>query len=285
MDYVTSQRLARYYDLYQNIDVTFTKEVINAIDLIPQQVYIKTRDGQWPCVINSASLVGAKVIAGIKSGLYAKINQGNNSVSLRFAFLSQEKKEALTFFVSAKVLGMNQYADSPDLILISIQYTQRAPDDLIERLGSLLEANVNFAKRKEERITINTESMQKLGIIRKECILFVQETPYRCILRDVSFSGAKILMAGDSSFLLNQPSILKIDFDDSRAAIKLLGKIVRAEEIESGKNIVALSIAYEEKTVPMLYKMHINTYLTQQRRIQIQRTPNEDDSQKSETDN
>ena len=129
MGYATSQQLARYYELYQNIDVTFSKEVIKATGLIPQQVFIKAMGGQWPCVINSASLSGAKIISGIKSGFYEKIQQGNTSVSLRFSFLEPEKNEALSFFVTAKITGFTQYAGSPDLVLIAISYKESVSID------------------------------------------------------------------------------------------------------------------------------------------------------------
>lgn len=283
MGYATSQQLTRYYDLYHTIDVTFTKEVIAATGLIPQQVHIKALGGQWPCVINSSSFLGAKVIAGIKSGIYEKIQQGTTSVSLRFSFLNQDKNEPMSFFVSAKVLGVNQYAGSPDLVLISISYTQRPPDDLIEILGSLLEANVNSTKRKEERITINPDSMRKLGIMQKETVIFIQGIPRRCILRDVSFSGAKVIMVGIAQFLKDKEIVLRIDIDDPRAALGLKGVIVRTENVESRKELVALAIQYHETEIPMSYKMHINNFLTQQRKVQVRDEP-EDAKQDTKQD-
>lgn len=267
MGYATSQQLARYYELYQNIDVTFSKEVIKATALIPQEVFIKALGSQWPCVINSSSLTGAKIIAGMKSGIYEKIQQGTTSVSLRFSFLDQDKNEPKSFFISSKVLGVNQYGGSPDLILISLSYTQRAPDDLIEILGSLLEANINSAKRKEERILITPDSMRKLGIIQKETIVFIQGIPRRCILRDLSFSGAKVIMVGIATFLQNKEIVLRVDINEPRIAIGLKGVIVRTENVENRKDLVALAIQYHEKEVPMSYKIHINNYLGQQRKL------------------
>lgn len=267
MGYATSQQLARYYELYQNIDVTFSKEVIKATALIPQEVFIKALGSQWPCVINSSSLTGAKIIAGMKSGIYEKIQQGTTSVSLRFSFLDQDKNEPKSFFISSKVLGVNQYGGSPDLILISLSYTQRAPDDLIEILGSLLEANINSAKRKEDRILITPDSMRKLGIIQKETIVFIQGIPRRCILRDLSFSGAKVIMVGIATFLQNKEIVLRVDINEPRIAIGLKGVIVRTENVENRKDLVALAIQYHEKEVPMSYKIHINNYLGQQRKL------------------
>lgn len=266
MGYATSQQLARYHQLYQNIEVTFSKEVIRTTGLIPQQVFLKSLGGQWPCVINSTSLVGAKIIAGIKSGVYEKIQQGVASVSLRFSFLNMEKNEPFSFFVASKVTGMTQYAGSPDLILINLAFTQRAPDDLIERLGTLLEANVNSTKRREERILITPDSLRKLGIAQKETIVFIQGIPRRCILRDVSFSGAKVIMVGIAAFLDQKEVVLRIDFEDPRNAVGIKGKIVRTEDVEGRRDLVALAIRYEEGEVPMAYKMHINTFISQLRK-------------------
>lgn len=266
MGYATSQQLARYYELYQNIDVTFSKEVIKTTGLIPQQIYIKALGGQWPCVINSTSLVGAKIIAGIKSGIYEKIQQGTVSVSLRFAFMEQDKTEPLSFFVAAKVIGMNQYAGSPELVIISLGFTQRAPDDLIEKLGSLLEANINSTKRREERILLTPDAMRKLGIVQKETIVFIQGIPRRCILRDLSFSGAKVIMVGIAQFLIDKEVVLRIDIDEPRIAIGVKGVIRRTEDVENRKDLVALAIQYHENEVPMAYKLHINNYIKQLRK-------------------
>ena len=51
---------------------------------------------------------------------------------------------------------------------VSLEFTQRPPDDLIQILGSLLEANSNAQRRKDERIVITPESMKKLGLDSRE---------------------------------------------------------------------------------------------------------------------
>jgi hypothetical protein len=269
MGYATSQQLARYYELYQNIDVTFSKEVIKATGLIPQQVYVKALGGQWPCVLNSASLSGAKIIAGIKSGFYEKIQQGNTSVSLRLSFQDPEKSEPMSFFVTSKITGFTQYAGSPDLIIINIAFTQRPPDDLIEKLGALLEANINSTKRREERIVMTPDAMRKLGILQKETVIFIQGIPRRCIIRDLSFSGSKVIMVGIAPFLINKEVVLRIDIAEPRLALGVKGTIVRTEDVEGRKDLVALAIKYHEAEIPMGYKMQINAYLSQMRKTAL----------------
>lgn len=66
MGIVTSQQLTRYYELYRDTEVIFSKEVIKTLHMDPRQVYVKCTDSQWPCIINSTSFLGAKIIIGSK---------------------------------------------------------------------------------------------------------------------------------------------------------------------------------------------------------------------------
>jgi hypothetical protein len=124
---------------------------------------------------------------------------------------------------------------------------------------------MNSTKRREERILLTPEALRKLQIISKETAIFIQGVPRRCILRDISFSGAKIIMIGVAKFLMDKTAALRIDFEDPREAILLKGRIVRSEDVEGRKDLVALALHYEETQVPMNYKMRINDFLSQVR--------------------
>ncbi len=267
MSITTSQQITKYYELYQNIDVTFTKEVIHATGLLPQQVFLKCMGEQWPCVLYSTSFVGAKVIASVKPALFDKIRRANNLVSIRFAFRDTGKGDPITFFIAGKVTGFSPYNQGAgDLQFLTFQFTQRPPDPLIEVLGHLLEANVNSTKRREERILITQDSLRKLAILSKETYLFIQGVPRKCILRDISFSGAKVIIVGIAKFLVQKDCILRMDMDEPRESYNLKGKIVRSEDVEGRKDLAAVAINYEANAVPMIYKMHINDYFAQTRK-------------------
>jgi hypothetical protein len=261
MGVITSQKIAAYYERFKSIEVTLTKEIIQVTGLITQQVHLKCMSDFWPCALYSTSFEGAKIVANVKSGLMGKLRLANNSVSLRFCFKSFEKGNPLTFFVSARVLGSVAYKNSNDVSLLTLQFTQRPPDDLIEIMGRVLDANVNSAKRRDERILITPETQRKLRILNKESTTFVQGVPRRCILRDLSFSGAKLIMMGVAKFLLEREGALRIDFDDPRDSFLLRGKFIRAENVEGKKELIALAIEFEDNLIPMGYKMRINEYL------------------------
>jgi len=261
MGILTTQKVATYYERYKNIDVTFTKDMIQTTGLITEQVHLKCGSDFWPCVFFATSFQGSKIVANTKSGLMGKLQQANNLVNLRLCFKNPETENPLTFFVAGRVMGSVPYKNSNEISMLTIQFTQRPPDDLIEIIGRILDANVNSAKRKDERITITAETQRKIKLFAKETAAFVQGVPRRCILRDMSFSGAKVIMMGVAKFLVNKDTALRFDFDDPRETFLVKGRFIRSENVEGKKEMIALATEFDEAAVPMGYKIRINEYL------------------------
>ncbi|MDR2136083.1 MAG: PilZ domain-containing protein [Treponema sp.] len=261
MGVLTSQKIAALYERYREIEVIYTKEIIQVTGLQSKQIYLKCVSDVWPCVIYSSSFQGAKIAVNIKSGLIPKLQQANNMVSLRFCFKDPFQGGQVTFFVSARSMGYSPHKGSEDVGLFTIQFTQRPSDDLIEIMGRLLDANVNSTRRKGERVLITAETLRKLGLRSSECAVFIQGVPRRCILRDISFGGARIIIQGVVKFLLDREAALRIDFDDPRESFLVNGKFTQAETVAFRKDMVVLNLAFNEGQIPMGYKVRVNEYL------------------------
>ena len=262
MGVLTAQKVASLYERFKGIDVTFTKDMIQVTGLMTEQVHIKCGSDYWPCVLYATSFQGAKVIANIKSGLMNKIQHANNTASLRLCFKTSEKGNPVTFFVASRVMGSAPFKDSEDVVMLTFQFTQRPPDDLIEIVGRVLDANVNSAKRKDERIVLGNESQRRLKLASKETAAFIQAVPRRCILRELSFSNAKLIMLGVAKFLVDKEAALRLDFEDPRESFLVKGKFVRSENVEGKKDMVAVAMVFEEALIPMGYKIRINEFLS-----------------------
>ncbi|MDR2952783.1 MAG: pilus assembly protein PilZ [Treponema sp.] len=273
MGILNTQKVEAYYDTFKGIDITFTKDMIQVTGLITEQVHLKCGSDFWPCVFFSTSFQGAKIVANIKSGLIDKLQKANNSVSLRFCFKSPETGNPITFFVAGRVLGVAPYKNSEDVSLLSVQFTQRPPDDLIEIFGRIFDANVNSSKRKDDRILITTDTQRKLKLLSKETVAFIQGVPRRCILREVAFFNAKVIMLGVAKFLIDKEISLRFDFDDPRDSFLVKGKFVHSEAVEGKQEMVALSMIYDEASIPMGYKIRINEYLNTIRIMNVEREP------------
>lgn len=262
MAVTTSQQIARYYEQFQDTDVTFTKEVIRALMLNTKQVFIKTLGYQWPCIIYSSSMRNAKIITTMNKALRESLQKSKNTISLRFSFIQREKTDPLAFFVSARIMGMAPYGDpGKGLNFVNVSFTQRPPDDLIERLGNILEANVASQRRREERIIITPDSSKKLGLASKGAQVVVDNVPRKALLRDVSFGGAKVIMPGVPQFVVNKPAMVSFSFEEPSETLSVAGKVVRFEQVEGRTDIAAYAIQYEESSVPMAYKMRLSQYL------------------------
>ena len=118
-------------------------------------------------------------------------------------------------------------------------------------------------------VVINEDSKRKLNLNKEEAIIVVQNVPRHCIVRDLSFSGAKVILLGLSQFLKNKPAALRLEFSEPSETIQLNGVIVAAELIQGRKDIVACSMSFSEKMVPLSYKLHVNNFLTAVRKTQL----------------
>lgn len=258
----TSQQIARYYQQYSDVDVTFTKDVIKATLLNPKQVYLKCTGYQWPIVVYSASMTGAKVIANMKTSLSEAIKKSNNMVSLRLSFLQRDKADPLSFFVGAKIAGYTPYGqEKPELYFLTLTYTQRPPDDLIEILGRLIDANTSSARRKEERIPVTADSARAMGLNHKDAMVYIDGVPRRCIVRDVSFGGAKVVILGLAKFLVNKQANLRLTLTETDEEVDVPATVVRFEAVEGRSDIAALALQFDTETIPMKYKLMISGFL------------------------
>lgn len=262
MPVTTSQQITRYFEQFSQAEITFTREVVQTIMLNTRHVYVKCLGSQWPCVIYAASMTTARIIANLKSGLNECIRESNGLVQLRFSFAQSDKQDPITFFVPAKVSQTNPYGEqNKDLFFANLEFTQRPPDDLIQIIGQLLEANVNAKRRKEDRIPLSAHSVSQLSLEPGECGVTVDGVPRKMILRDLSFSGCKAVLMGVPKMLVNKSATVRLVFDDPEQTFEIPGAIVRFDPVEGRNDIAAFGIQFDEEKVPMGYKMRINAAL------------------------
>jgi hypothetical protein len=267
MGLVTSQQLAQYYELYKDREITFNRQIIEVLRLLPKEVFLKTRGDQLSCIIYSCSMSAAKIVASLRTQSLQRIRLAGNSVSLRFAFRRSDKPEPLFFYVPGKVTNYSFYnAEKPDLYFLSIEYSTKPPDDLIEMLGQVFDTSTNFKRRKDERIELNPANIKLIGIDGKEATLVIENQVRKCIIRDLSFSGTKVLLFGARSEDVNKTAVLQ--FSVMKQEMLIPGTIVRFEEVVGRDDIGAYGIRFLEDKTPMGYKILINNTLRASRHTQ-----------------
>lgn len=270
MSVATSHHISRYYDYYRDKEIVFTKANLKSLRIDPRQIYLKSNGGQWPCIINSSSLQQAKVIVGTASGVYTTVQKNRTApISIRYCFFDQNN-EPIQFSVNCSVLDIKPFQNSNELAMVTLGFTQRPPDDLILRIGEFIEVNENFQNRKEERIAINENSLRLLNIPKEESYIFIAGVPRKCILKDISFGGAKAMLVGIPKFLENKAVDLRLFFMDTNEKISLQGIIKQSDFLPGRKDISIVHIEFIPDEIPMTYKFHINSYITSYQKQLIQ---------------
>lgn len=262
----TNQQINEYYNKYRENEIIFSKDIMRFLRLDPRQIYVKCAGSQWPCIINSTSFQQAKIIIGTNGGAFHQITKKDAPpVNLRFCFIESDN-QPLIFFVTCRVTDVTPYMNSKELAILTLSFTQRPPDDLIYKIGSLIDANQGFIYRKEERIVLNEDTKRLLGINKKESIVYIQSVPRRCILWNLSFTGSKIVVLGVSKFLENKDCIIRLLFSDPTEIIDVKGTIVSVKTVEGRQDLVEAGIKFDENQVPLAYKMRINDFLSNRRK-------------------
>ena len=262
MALLTSQRINDLYNQYKNIDITFTKNVVKALKLISNEIYLKCLGHQWRCVVYSCSMSGVKIVMNLDNNLMEIFRKANNAASIRLCFLEPDKLVPVSFFIASKITGFTPYTQGDSqLHFINMKFNNQPPEDLISVLGLLVEANVNAKKRAEERIVLTDESVKFLGLASKSSVLNVEGIPRACILRDLSFAGAKVIVSGIGKFLVNKPAVLKLELEDLPLFL-IPGTILRYDSVEGRKDLSTLGFKYNEDAVPIEYKLRINDFFS-----------------------
>ncbi len=258
----TRQHIIKLFNTYKENIIAFNNHVIEATGLIATKIFLKVSNTKVPCILYSTSMTSAKVIANLSPELFEKIRIAGNTVYLRFSFKRSDRSDSLKFFVSSKVTGFNPYSkNNPQTNFVTLVYSQTPPDDLIKILGNLLTAKANAAQRKEERIAINDENLKKLGFIDRNAILLIQDVPRKCILRNISFSGVKVLIIGLGKFLINKEAVLRLNIENTSKPVDIKGKILRSEEVKGRKDITAIAMKFDEN-MPLTLTQCINNFFS-----------------------
>ena len=255
---LTSQHLSQLYDTYRETEITFNAQVIIESGLSTGDVHLKIGDKHVPCVLYACSMKGARVIAEVSQPLTEALSHVNSVTSLRLGFVQPGSHAPVTFFVGCRVESLSEYhPQKPQVRFITLHFTQRPSDELIGVLGSLLEIKSNALRRRDERIVVTPEVMRKIGLESKESCVAIAGAPRRCILRDLSFGGAKILLNAVVTPQSEKKVLLKLARCELKDETVLDGSIVRVEDVQGHDDLVALSIQFSSEP-PLSYRQKIN---------------------------
>ncbi|OQB68647.1 MAG: PilZ domain protein [Spirochaetes bacterium ADurb.Bin133] len=261
---LSTQKLNQYYDDYRKTEIAFNKSIIKALGLETRNIFLKIKGDPWPCVLYSCSMAQAKIIINLDTLGFEEIKRAKNFVNLRLAFFPSDAKSSIYFFVPSVVKGYSVFnIKSTERLsfLMTIEFTQKPPDDLIEILGKVIESNENFKKRQSLRINLDGKVVTDIGLSTNKIIAEIDNIKRACILKNISANGVMVIMSCIPKFIMKKKCYINILIQDSSEPLVIEGTVVRYEEVTDRKDIYGIGVEFVPEKVPFEYKDLINKYI------------------------
>jgi len=259
---LTAHHLARLFEEFSGTEVTFNSQVILESGLVTSDVRLTVGSRHLPCVLYACSMKGARVVVEISKDFSDLLARSSSMTTLHLGFRQSDEKSPVSFIVPCRVENLSAYnAQKPQLSFATLEFTQNPPDALVNILGSLLEVKTNALRRRDQRIVLTPENMKKIGLDSRESCVSIDGAPLRCLIRDLSFGGAKVLLSMLGIPRGPRKALLKLHRCEVQDDTLLDGSIVRVEDVEGHQDLVALSIRYSTDP-PISYKQKINSIFT-----------------------
>jgi hypothetical protein len=262
MGILPRSKLNDYYEQFKAIDVVFSKEIIGITGLVTKMVNLKCFSDFFPCVIYSTTFEYARVVANRKSGILEKLETSNNVLSLRYCFKLPSSGEQVAFLVPARVLKSESYNGSPEMSIFTLQFSQRPPDDLIEIMGRILEANYFYSKYKMNLFPVSPELLRKTRLANKDMAIVQSEGQNcACVIRQLGFGAAHLVAKGVPQSILDKTLTLRFDFEEPQESVAVEGICAQFEYASNQLDMAVMVIAFGG-AVPMTYKVRLSDYVT-----------------------
>lgn len=264
MSELSAQKLNEFYDKYKAQELAFNKSIIQALGVDTSKVCMKIKGEPWPCVLYSCSMTSAKIIVNMDQDGFERIRLANNYVNLRLSFSPKYGREPIMFFVSAMVRDyktFNLNDKSSNAFLMTLDFTTKPSEDLIEILGRVFEMNENFEKRKSLRVDVDEKVISIIGLATTKAILEIEGAKRQCLLKNLSATGVLAVMACNPDEVVKKHIRLYIVESGTLRAITIEGTIMRTAEVRGNAKIYGVGIMFDADKIPYEYKNMLNGYI------------------------
>ncbi len=245
--------------------MAFTKQVVQTLGLQPKQIYFKYNSEYYPCVIFESSLCEAKIFINIDESTLDMLTSLKTRCFLRFYFIDLSTNIPVAFLAACNVTEYSAYnSTKSEVFLVNVVYINRPPDDLIYRIGSLIETKQYFNLRKEERYKIDDYAIKKMGLGSNFSLVKHDDKLIKMCLRDISLSGCQFLITSNHPLEKGFFCDVNLNFPKYKRDFTIQGKVVRVEQLGESV-IIAVSVQFADSEIPLEYSTILNNFAKQRR--------------------
>ncbi len=246
--------LQNLYQEYLDTELTYTKEVASGLGLLPAESSLKWQGELFPCVVHSCTFRAAKVLVRLTGAQWKAMDLGSKITTLTLTFLQPKtgKKELFQFNGTLQALQQHGAPENELSILLAVVFSHRPPEGFLQAHGSYLNLKKEANQRREDRIPLNADARELLGLASLNTTVVVDHIERKCLLRELSYNGARVILTGVAPFLLDKPFTLAVPMA-GRDSLDIPGRILRAEAVDGHKGLAVIALGYHPDRVPLEY--------------------------------
>ncbi|WP_434246481.1 PilZN3 domain-containing protein [Borreliella burgdorferi] len=260
---VSSRKIREYRNKYGDKEVKLSAEV-NTFLSISNIVSITTDFYSAFGMIYSISMDSIKILFKEDGILYA-LNENKNLCSMQIKKNSDSNNNNLDFFpdLSLNLLSVYSYfLGDKECNLLKFEFSTSIPEEILIKVGKLLEFKFGQNQRIHERIVVNKNSIRRLKIDFDKVFIDFNGLKHKCIVKDLSYGGALVIVSFDYSSSDRDEIDLIFSFELMGREIFIKGQSRNISTIGlSNEKGIALGIAFDEGNIPLEYTMIIYNYL------------------------
>ncbi|WP_421114431.1 PilZN3 domain-containing protein (plasmid) [Borreliella americana] len=260
---ISSRKIVEYRNKYRDKEVKLSTE-INDFLSISNIVNITMDSYSVFGMIYSISIDYIKIILKEDNNILAVLAKNKNLFSIQIK-KNSDSNNSSDFFpdLTVNLLGVSTYvSQNKEYNLLKFKFSTSMSEEILIKLGKLLELKFGQNQRIHERIIVDKNSIRRLKIDFDKVFINFNGTKYKCVIKDLSYGGVLAIVFFDED--LNEDTVVDLifsfEFIDKEISIK--GKVRSSSTIQTpdGK-VFALSIAFNEDIIPLEYTMIIHNYL------------------------
>ncbi|WP_418457414.1 PilZ domain-containing protein [Borreliella andersonii] len=258
---ISSRKIREYRNKYRDKEVKLSAGINSFLNLSNT---VKMRiDTYSACgIIYSISIDSIKLILKEDALFLAKAK--NKNLGYIELGKNQNANNSSDFYplLPVKLLSFSSYSlKDKEYNLLKFEFSTSMPEEILIKLGKLLELKFGQNQRIHERIIVDKNSIRRLKIDFDKVFIDFNGLKYKCSVRDLSYGGALVIVAFDGDLNKNIIDLI-FSFELMDKEIFIRGKLISSGTIQtsSGK-VFAFGIAFDENNTPLEYTMIIYNYL------------------------
>lgn len=233
-----------------NEDILFTRGVLSYLNLSPKNIMLACGPYRFVSVLQVANFQHIQFVTPDSGLLQEALEKYDNIVSIRFVF-ANKKQEPLS--VPGVFDKMVPYPPNKKYKLVEVKLNTPLPEKYEQMISSILEVERRARERLEPRIRLTSNDTDYFGLNTSETLVSLNGSAQRCYLRDLSASGANIIILNHDLPSLDEDVYLILHLNNQFYPVEMESRILRTNWYDESKQLVEIVLRFVPESVPVSY--------------------------------